>query len=388
VEIADDGSVTRNYPVPEAAPAVGYASLRYGTGGIEAAFDPQLRGEADRTDWQVAWEELLHRPPQGRDVQLTLNAPLQIQAQQALEGRVGAVVLLDVASGEIMALASSPTFDPQQLDETWEELSQDPAAPLVNRATQGLYQPGAALQTIVLAEALRAGLTDLAAPTINSTATLSVNGALLGCSGTLSEPHTLAAAYGAACPPPFADLGGRLGAIGLGEAIERWELTTTPPPLEIPTEAADWSAGTLSTTTALRAEAIGQGELTVSPLQMALAAATLGNGGTMPAPRLVLRIRDAEGNWQEPPSGGEPRAVITPDTAHKLLAAWQRYGDGVAAHWGAAIAGQDQPPHAWFLGVAPADGPRYGVAILLEHPSEAETVIDIGTALLQAAASQ
>ena len=388
VEIADDGSITRSYPVPEAAPAVGYASLRYGTGGIEAAFDPELRGEADRTDWQAAWEELLHRPPQGCDVQLTLDAVLQIQAQQALEGHVGAVVLLDVASGEILALASSPTFDPEQLDETWEELSQDPAAPLVNRATQGLYQPGAALQTVVVAEALHDGLADLAAPTSNATATLSVNGALLGCGGTISEPYTLASTYSAACPAPLADLGERLGATGLEQAIERWGLTTIPPPLEIPTEAADWTREPLSTAAALRAEAIGQGGLTVSPLQMALVAATLGNGGTMAAPRLVFCARDAEGNWQESPSAGEPRAVITPGVARELLAAWQQYGDNVAAHWGVAVGGEGRPPHAWFLGVSPADAPRYSVAILLEHPVEPETVVNVGTALLQAAAGQ
>jgi len=388
VEIADNGAVSRRYPIPEAAPAVGYANMRYGTGGIEAAFDPDLRGEASRSDWQAAWDELLHRPAQGRDVQLTLDAPLQIQAQQALEDQAGAVVLLDVASGEILALASSPTFDPERLDETWEELSQDPAAPLVNRATQGLYQPGAAIQTILIAEALHTGLADLAAPTANATATVSVDGVLLGCSETLSEPHTLAGAYGAACPAPFADLGERLGAAGLEQAIERWSLTITPPPLEIPTEAADWSADTLSTTTTLRQEAIGQGELTVSPLQMALVAATLANRGTMVAPRLALRVEDADGGWQESLSAGEPRAVITPDITRQLLAAWPRYGNNVAAHWGMAVAGKDQPPHVWFLGVAPADAPRYSVAILLEHPAEPETVISIGTALLQAATSQ
>jgi len=392
VDVADDGAVTRRYPVPEAAPVVGYASLRYGTGGIEAAFDAELRGEAGRSDWQAAttlegaWEELLHRAPQGRDVQLTLDASLQAQAQQALESQAGAVVLLDAASGEILALASSPTFDPERLDEAWEELTRGATAPLINRATQGLYQPGAALQTIIIAEALNTGVTSLAAPISNATATVSVNGALLGCGGTLSEAHTLAQAYAAACPAPLADLGERLGAAGVEKAIERWSLTATPPQLEIPTEAADWTIEALSNTTTLRAEAIGQGQLTVSPLQMALVAATLANSGEMVAPRLALRIEDMEGNWQETPSTGEPRAVLTSDYAHELLAVWQRYGesDGIAAHWGAAIAGKEQPPHAWFLGVSPADAPRYAVAVLLEHPTEPGTVVDVGVALLQA----
>ncbi len=386
VEVADDGTVTRRYPVPEAAPAVGYASLRYGTGGIEAAFDAELRGEADRSAWQTAWDELLHRPPHGRDVQLTLDVALQTQAQRALAGHAGAVVLLDTTSGEILALASNPSFDPARLDEEWEALSEDPSAPLVNRATQGLYQPGTALQTVVLAEALTEGLADLAAPAIGITTTLTVNGVRIGCAYQPTGT-TLADAYAAACPAPFPTLGERLGAVGLTEAVERWALTT-PPTLEIPAEAPDWNAETLSTTRALRTEAVGQGELTVSPLQMALVAATLANDGTTPAPRLVLRVEDAKGGWQEHLSVGEPRAVLPPARASALLAAWQRYESDVAAHWGIAVAGEGQPPHAWFLGIFPADTPRYAVAVLLEHPPDPHRVIELGSALLKTASTR
>ncbi len=388
VEVAGDGTVTRRYPILETAPAVGYASLRHGTGSIEATFDAELRGEVGRSDWLAAWEELLHRPPHGHDVQLTLDATLQIQAQQALAGQAGAIVLLDAATGEILALASSPTFDPEHLDDEWESLSEDPAAPLVNRATQGLYQPGAALQTVIMAEALNEGLAALTAPASNATATLTVNGALLGCSAASSEPHTLADAYAAACPAPFADLGKRLGTTGLKEAVERWALTT-PPPLEIPAEAADWNAETLSTTTALRNEAIGQGRLTVSPLQMALMAGTLANEGKKPTPRLVLRVQDAEGDWQENPGAKESHTILAPDSARALLAAWQRYEENVAAHWGVAIAGEGQSPHAWFIGVAPETGEtRYAVVVLIEHAAAPESVISIGTALLEAASTR
>ncbi|MEE8389394.1 MAG: FtsW/RodA/SpoVE family cell cycle protein, partial [Anaerolineae bacterium] len=392
VEIAQDGTITRRYPIPEAVPPVGYASLRYGTGGIEAAFDADLRGEADRPVWQAMWDELLHRPPHGTDVQLTLDATLQIQAQRALEGQAGAVVLLDATTGEILAMASNPTFDPEGLDEEWEALSQDLTAPLVNRATQGLYQPGAALQTIILAEALNKGLADLTAPTSNPTATLPVNGTPVGCSApdrlqsTPPGPYTLADAYAAACPAPFADLGKQLGAAGLEEALKRWALTTSPS-LEIPTGATDWNRAAISTAALLQSEAIGQGQLTVSPLQMALVAGALANRGTMPAPRLVLRIQDAEGDWQDHLSAGKPHVVLTPAYARELLAVWQRDGreEPVAAHWGGAVAGQEQPPHAWFLGVAPADAPRYAVAVLLEHPINPHQALEIGSELLEEA---
>jgi len=389
VEVGDDGTITRRYPVPEAAPVLGYASLRYGTGGIEAAFDRELRGEAGRNDWQIAWDELLHRSPHGRDVQLTLDAGLQVQAQQGLAGQRGALVLLDAATGEVLAMASSPTYDPQHLDEEWEALREDPAAPLVNRATQGRYQPGAALQTAIVAEALSEGLAPLSAPAANATARLTINGFELGCGAVPSPPYTLATAYAAACPAPFADLGAQLGAAALEKMVERWALTT-PPPLEMPAEAADWSAETLSGTVALAVEAIGQGTLTMSPLQAALMAGTLANEGEMPIPRLVLRVWDAENGWLERAEAGEPRQVLTPGIVRALLATWRRYDGGkVAAHWGAAAAGAGQPPHAWFIGVAPAMGqPRYAIAVLVEHAADPESAARIGAALLQAAAAQ
>jgi len=387
VELAADGTVKRSYPVPEAAAPIGYASLRYGAGGIEAACDATLRGDADRSVWQAAWDELLHRPPYGHDIQLTLDAALQIQAQQALENHAGAIVLLDATTGDILALASNPTFDPEHLDEEWEALSEDPTAPLVNRATQGLYQPGTALQTIILAEALNSRLTHLTASVSNPTATVPVNGAPLGCSAPLSEPYTLAAAYAAACPAPFADLGEQLGAAGLEEAVTRWALTT-PPALEIPTEAADWDAETLSNTTALRAEAIGQGRLTMSPLQMALVAGTLipANEGKTPALHLLLHVQQGvEENRREHPGVRNPRVVLPPEVAETVLNAWPSHGIGVVGHHGVSIAGQGQEPHAWFLGVAPAGNPRYAVAVLIERTADHREAVVIGAALLEAA---
>jgi len=389
-EIASDGTVERRNPVPEAAPAVGYASLRHGTGGIEAAFDADLRGEVGRGDWQAAWEELLHHPPHGHDVQLTLDATLQIDAQRALEGHAGAVVLLDATTGEVLALASAPTFDPERLEAEWEALREDPAAPLVNRATQGLYQPGSALQTVIAAEALRNETIDLSVSVSGATATLSVNGTRVGCSEVLSpsEEATLASAYAAACPAPFADLGERLGTAGLEAAVDHWALTA-PPSLGIPTEATDWSGETVSTTAALRAEAIGQGRLTVSPLHVALIAGTLANEGKMPVPRLVLGVQDAEGGWREQSSDGEARPVLAPDDARALVDAWHRYEGTVAGHWGVAVAGQERPPHAWFIGVAPTDGQiRYAIAVLIEHAASPETAANVGTALLKAASAR
>jgi peptidoglycan glycosyltransferase len=374
------GIVERTYPLPAAAPVVGYASLRYGTGGVEAAFDEVLRGEAGRSAWEAAWAGLLHRPPEGRDVQLTLDGDLQQIAQQGLDGRAGAAVLLDARTGAILAMASAPTFDPATLDATWDELREDPDAPLLNRATQGLYQPGAALETVMLAEALERGLvrpTDPVSATL--TDTVSVDGGAVGC---LSEPSVvggICAAYQAACPAPFSALGEALGRRGLAAAVADWGLTTAPP-LELVTESGTWSPGG-----DLGMEAIGQGSLTVSPLQMGLVVAALANQGEIPTPHLTLQVERAEGGW-EPPVEAEPlRAPISAETVRDLLLCWRPYGEEVLGHLGTAVASEERPPHAWFVGVAPAGAPQYAVAVLVEHPSDPAPAAELGHVLLEAA---
>ena len=390
VAVAASGRITRTYPVPEAAPVVGYASLRYGTGGIETAFDEVLRGEASRSSWEAGWAELLHRPPQGGDVQLTLDAELQRLAQEALGEEAGAAVVLDAKRGDVLAMASAPTYDAAQLEAQWETLREDPAAPLVNRATQGLYQPGSALQTAVVAQALEQGLVDDLTDDVGGDATeaVAVDGSQVECAVDPGEGATLADAYAAACPAPVGALGRRLGEDGLVAAVERWRLTT-PPTLTIATEAADWSRDAISST---RQEAMGQGTLVVTPLHMALTAATVANEGTMPPPRLTLRVQTGDGSWEETITAGEGQAVISSAAAEALLAAWRRWDglpeQGLPGHWGVAVAGEGEP-HAWFLGVSPPEGDhRYAVAVLLEHAEVPERAVEVGRALLEAAAAR
>jgi peptidoglycan glycosyltransferase len=390
VTVDSAGLVTRTYPIPEAAPAVGYASLRYGTGGIEAAFDGDLRGERGRGALEGRWAELLHRAPQGRDVQLTLDADLQRRAQQAMAGEAGAAVLLEVETGRVLAMASAPTFDPARLAEQWEELREDASAPLVNRATQGLYQPGAALQTVVVAEALVEGLIDDLEVDVGAELTeqVVVDDTRVGCSVPPDGAPTLASAYAAACPAPIGALGERLAADGLAQAVDRWRLTV-PPPLVIPTESLDWSEELISSP---RDEAVGQGSLTVSPLRMALVAATVAGGGEMPDPQLVMRLERADGGWRPAAGGGESHQVLSSAEANRLLSVWQRWDQGgatgqggVMGHWGVAVAGEGAP-HAWFLGASPAAGaPEYAVAVLVEHADEPGRAALIGRELLACA---
>jgi len=148
-----DGVVQRHYPEPDASHTVGYYSLRYGTGGAEAAFDNTLRGQLAPLD------RLLHRPQAGYDARLSIDMAAQRVADQALGDRRGAIVVLDTDTGEVMVLVSHPAYDPNTLDEDWDVLALDPDAPLLNRATQGVYALGDLARLVGLTGLLSAGIT-------------------------------------------------------------------------------------------------------------------------------------------------------------------------------------------------------------------------------------
>jgi cell division protein FtsI/penicillin-binding protein 2 len=137
--LGQPGDYRRRYE-PAAAPVVGYASFIYGLSGVEAAADPTLTGIENADPTELWWRsDILAEPQIGATVQLTLDLDLQRAAFTALKRRSGAAVIIDPATGEVLAMASAPTFDPAQLDQNFESLIDDPNAPLVNRATLGLY---------------------------------------------------------------------------------------------------------------------------------------------------------------------------------------------------------------------------------------------------------
>lgn len=140
VSLGRPGEYTRSYLYPQLSPVVGYTHQAYGQAGIEASMDEYLRGLRALPALQIWWNHLLFgQPPAGLDVRLNIDPNLQKIADQALVEARGAVVLIDAVTGEILALASHPNFDANLLDEQWDELIQDPEAPLLNRATQGSY---------------------------------------------------------------------------------------------------------------------------------------------------------------------------------------------------------------------------------------------------------
>ena len=138
------GDLTRMYLYPDLASVTGYTNPVYGQAGLEATLDPYLRGLQGNPASSVWWDHLVYgQPPPGLDIRLSIDLELQKQADALLINRTGAIVLLNAKSGEILAMASHPTFDPNRLEEQAAVLLQDPGSPLLNRVTQSTYAPGA-----------------------------------------------------------------------------------------------------------------------------------------------------------------------------------------------------------------------------------------------------
>lgn len=365
------GDYTRFYPYPALGPVLGYVSPVYGTAGVEAAVDALLHGEVRADPLAQAWDELLGRPPQGRAVRLTLDLRLQRLADEALDARAGAVIVLNPATGELLALASHPGFDANTLETDWPALVADARAPLLNRATAALYQPGNALQPALLAAALQAQVADLAEYFPGAGSLRLPDGALVACATPPPPRLTLAGALAAGCPGPFAEIGRRLGAAHLQQLFSDLRLLEAPQ-IGLPTVAA--TPG-LTDTAALAA---GQGALTITPLHLALVTAALAQRGQLPAPQLIQAQQQANGEWRTVAPADHAVAAFTPEVVERVQAL---VPEGYAAQ---ALADETGRRLAWFAGFTPGDGPRYVVVVLLEA-GPVEAAAQIGRGLLTAA---
>lgn len=371
ITVNSRGYVERTYPIPEAAPVVGYATLEYGTEGIESACDVALRGDVGRSAWTAAQDQLLQRATQGADVRLTLDARIQQKAQQLLTQHTGAILLVDSHTGALLALASAPTFAPDAVANNWNSLREDPTSPLLNRATQAPVQPGGALQTVIVVAAMEQNLPE-AQLTQSLSAPVVWNNYSLTCRSAPGEP-SWESALAAACPAPFAAAGKVLSTEQLAELFKRWGLTTAPA-LELPVIVADWDMQNANPVM----EALGQGELLVTPLQMAGVVATVANNGARPPLHL---LETSQPGCPSVPIYAMP--VISSADAIRLRNSWSRWGE-VAGHLSTALAGPERTL-TWFLGINSTELPRFAVVVLLENAAAPDEAAVIGRQLLDIA---
>lgn len=380
-------SFARRYPGGEAfAPVVGYTSLLVGDAGLEQAYADELRSRRDLTISDLI-AVLLGRDLRPLSLQVTLDPVLQEAAYELLEGQRGAVVALDPTTGAILALVSSPSYDPavfldREAVDRRRDLLDDPARPLADRATRELYPPGSTFKVVVTAAAFDAGVAGpeteypdpVEFPLPGSTATISnFEGGPCG-DGTAV---TVQDAFVRSCNTTFAALGINVGAEEIARTAEGlgfdrnlrfpWNVARSTFPLD---EVADDPA-------ALAQSAIGERDVRATPLTMAMVAAAVANGGETMAPYLVQLVFDADGEpveTTEPTTLGRAMSPATATVLSGLMELVVTEGTGRrAAVPGIRIAGKtgtaaspEGPPHAWFIGFAPVERPRIALAVLVE----------------------
>ena len=370
------GAWIRHYPYPNLAPVLGYVSALVGSAGIESALDPVLHGDAGLDPLTIYWRtSVLGAPPPGRDARLTIDLAIQRAADTALGSHTGAVVLLQAQTGAVLAMASHPSFDANDLDGHWQDIVNSSASPLLNRATLALYQPGGAIEPVVVAGALQASLASPQQTFAGADQPVTFDGQSLACRDQPPQSGlSLADALALACPAPAAALAQSLGAAGLARLFTQFQFFTAPA-LSIPTTAPTADQAGIFTDTAVAG--IGQAGLTVTPLQMALVTAALARHGQMPAPQLILQSQNASGGWQTAPATA-PRPVIDPAVADAVKA---MLPGGLQA---SAVTSSGGKSLAWYTGFIPIDDPRYVVAVLLED-GDPRAAKDIGSVVLEAA---
>ncbi len=383
VTLAENGGTAahqqRQYSLTSVGPAVGYYSFRHGTAGVEESYDAILRGEGTAF-WVNAWRRLLHEPQAGRAIELTLDAAWQQQADNLLTDHAGALLLLELDRAQnlaqIRALVSHPTFNPNLLDEQFETLLADETAPLVNRVTQGLYQPGLVLQPFLLGQTLAEEQIQLRATVENANRPVALNGTVRRCATPPPNPATWADVLAARCPGPLQDLGNTLGTAELTQIFTNWGFTSQP---ELPLNTETPPPEPLAQPALA---AMGQDNLTVTPLQVGLALAALGQDGRFPTLQLVTAVQDEAGHWLPvTPPTNETLATTSP-AAQAILRALPTH-NRVAEHAVLVLSGPDGSSNGWYLALAPAVSPRYVLVVVVEATESAETAVEIGRALLE-----
>ena len=371
-----------------------------GKTGIEATYENDLVGREGQTIDIVdslgrKKDEILHvEPVASAGLSLSLDYDLQAKAQELLQGREGAIVALSPRTGEVLAMASFPTYDPNSFinrftPQEWEGLANNPEHPLLNRAIQGLYSPGSTFKIIMSAAGLGSGsITEQTQFVCGGE--IEIYGNPFSCMG-VHGALALSDAIRYSCNIYFYNLGRRLGIETIADYAQRMGLGRKTG-IDIPGEKeglvptpewkkrvrkAPWFPGeTISV-------AIGQGPILVTPLQMATIAAVVANRGRTIRPHVALTLGEepaaavrglepavfetiVEGMWRSVNAGGSGRAALVEgfDVCGKTGST-----QTISTERAEKISAQakEKKTHAWFVGFAPRRNPEIVVAVLVEY---------------------
>lgn len=384
---------TRTYPDKEMyAHLVGYKSIRYGQAGIEGAYDEVLSGDDPRLFVRRVSDILTGRRPVGGDVVLTISGKAQETAYNSLKdaNAKGAVVAIDPTSGAILAAVSTPSFDPNPLashsaktaGDAWNAYLADKGRPMINRALNENYPPGSTFKTIVAAAALKNGYTPStmipAGPRFKPQQTTAE---IRNAHPSICPENevTLEDALRESCNTGFAKLGVKLGPDVIKDTAK--EFGFEDPDLRVPLRVSPSHTGDMPDEPSLAQSCIGQRDVRMTPLQGAMIAGAVANGGVMMEPQLVEEVKGPEGvgvlqafnprEYNKPldsGAAGDLRGMMVKVVESGTGTGAQIDGAEVGGKTGTAQNAEEADDHGWFIGFAIKDGqPKVAVAVFLER---------------------
>jgi penicillin-binding protein A len=382
-----DQSYVRTYPQGRLFPhAIGYDFVTRGRAGLERSYDDDLSGR--KSELGSVFQRLTGTDREGDNVITSLNPAAQRVALQQLAGRKGAVVALDPHTGAVTVMASNPGYDPNAVrrTSTFKALNRDPNAPLLNRTTQSGYPPGSTFKVVTAIAAIDSGRYTPDSR-ISGRNGKPISGVPLNNdAGESFGDITLTEALTKSVNTVFGEIGEKLGKTTMKKYMDRLGFEA-PVQIDLPSDERAASGerrnGRIIPATSRFVDvgrmAIGQDKLTVTPLQMAMVASAVANGGKLMKPHIVDRVVDRDGRTVRHVGPDEMAQVMSPDTAAKvgaMMGQVVKEGTGTAAALeGIDVAGKTGtaevdrpcgPNQLWFIAFAPAQDPRVAIAATVE----------------------
>lgn len=386
-----DYDYQREYPQGEAfAHLTGYFSPVYGATGLEDELGEELSGSSDDQFYDRVMSTLSGTQQQGASVETTLDPELQQMAHDMLQGRQGSIVALEPDTGRVLAMASSPSYDPNELSshdsagviEAAERYNSDPGQPLTNRAIGGdLYSPASTFKLIDTVAALESGeyTTDTEIPNPSELQLPGTTATLPNYRGGSCDARDVADLQFAienSCNTPFAQIAMDLGEDAIAETAENFGYGQE---LEIPMSVTPSTFPRDMTDASLASASIGQYDVRSTPLQVAMISAALGNDGVLMKPQTVDQVRSSDlsvirdfqpeqmNRATSPEVADEVEDLMVSAVDNGIASAAAVPGYSVAGKTGTAEIGSENGlTDSWFTGFAPADDPQIALAIVYE----------------------
>ncbi|MCL2889472.1 MAG: FtsW/RodA/SpoVE family cell cycle protein, partial [Eggerthellaceae bacterium] len=383
-----NGLYERVYPAGElASHVVGYYSEQYGTSGIEAKYHSSLKGQQHLASWTDVLDSAAGISSPGNDLRLTIDSQIQQAAQDALEGVVGACLVLDPRTGAVLAMASSPTYSVAEVESILAG-SDTGAGELINRATQPLYAPGSTFKMLTLATALEYSVTTLDSVYASPGKMDIGNAPVTNYNNTSFGNISLARATEVSSNTVFGQVGVEIGAELLVSSSEKFGFNKVIPfdlPLSMSLMPNAKEMTTWETAWSAVGQPVGEHKSEAGPqttvLQMALVACAIANGGTIQTPYLVESISDAQGviiYRATPTKFSQALSATTAQEVIPVLEGVVNRGTGTAAAvYGVQIAGktgtaETGKPYddSWFVGFISSSNPSVVIAIIIEEGTQ------------------